>query len=336
MSSKSAVEQPTVSVLVAVYNAETTLERCLDSLLTQTYRQIEVLCVDDCSTDNSADLLRQYADRDSRIRVFRQKQNMGQAVGRNLALRHATGTFVTFLDSDDWMSADAIELAVGTFEQHPQTDCVLFDFLKVTPSGQTTLYPMSAFDVMDGYTAFVKSLTWQIHGVYMTRTDLHKQYPYDETCHSYSDDNTTRQHYFRSREVRCCKGRYFYFQNERSVTHAPSIGRLDYMRANESMKWQLKEMGVGDEVLNIYEEVRWRVVVDSYLLYFVNKNRWSSAERLYALDEIRRVRRTIERWRVPRRLKYKFGYMFMPCWWLFCAQEWAYFSLRSLLGRNVM
>jgi glycosyltransferase involved in cell wall biosynthesis len=318
--------------LVAVYNAEKTLARCLDSLLCQTYTHLEILCVDDCSTDGSFALLQQYAGKDSRVKMFRQQRNQGQAVGRNVALRAATGHLTTFLDSDDRLAPDAIALAVDTFRRHPQAGCVLFDAQLVRVSGKVEPYPMPFFESMPGYEAFLKSLTWQVHGLYVARTDLYKRFPYDETCHSYSDDNTTKLHYFHSQEVCCCKGRYYYYDNQASVSHAPSIHRFDHMRANESMKRQLIALGVGEDVLTLYEELRWRVVVDSYFFYFCNYSRLSPQSRRYALDEMRRVRATIETWRLPARLKWKFGYCPMPSWWLFRLQEWLYFSLRRLKG----
>lgn len=322
--------QPLVSVLVAVYNAEATLARCLDSLLGQTYSRLEILCVDDCSTDGSLSVLQQYAETDSRINVFRQQRNQGQAVGRNVALRAATGSLTAFLDSDDWLAPDAIAQAVDVFRRHPQAGCVLFDVQLVKASGDVSSYPMPFFEAMSGYDAFLKSLTWQVHGWYVAQTDLYRRFPYDETCHSYSDDNTTRQHYFHSQEVCCCKGRYYYFVNDLSVTHAPSVHRFDHMRANESMKRQLVALGVGDDVLTLYEEQRWRVVVDSYYFYHFHHRQMSPELRRYALDEIRRVRATIETWRLPASLKWKFGYCPMPSWRLFRLQEWLYFSLRRL------
>lgn len=323
--------QPLVSVLVAVYNAEKTLARCLDSLLGQTYSRLEILCVDDCSTDASLPLLRQYAERDSRIRVFAQPSNRGQAVARNVGVRAATGHLTAFLDSDDWLAPDAIALAVDVFLQHPQTGCVLLDVQLVKAPDRILPYRMPPFEVLSGYDAFLKSLTWQVHGWYVAQTDLYRRFPYDETCHSYSDDNTTRQHFFHSQEVRTCRGRYYYWDNQFSVTHAPSAHRFDHLRANESMKRQLIALGVGEEVLTLYEEVRWLVVVDCCYFYHLHRRQMSPGLRRYALDEIRRVRSTIETGRLPVRLKWKFGYCPMPSWRLFRLQEWLYFSLRGLL-----
>lgn len=91
------------SVVIPVYNAELYLERCLDSVRAQTIRDIEIICVDDGSTDRSAAMLERYARLDPRIRVIRQ-QNEFAGAARNKGLADARGTFVYFMDSDDYIS----------------------------------------------------------------------------------------------------------------------------------------------------------------------------------------------------------------------------------------
>lgn len=103
-----------VSVVVPVYNAEKYLGQCMDSLLNQTYRNIELLCVDDGSTDGSPDILKGYAGRDPRVRIFtKRNEGRGAASARNLGLENATGDYVQFLDSDDFFEPDMIEALVG-------------------------------------------------------------------------------------------------------------------------------------------------------------------------------------------------------------------------------
>ena len=94
---------PKISVLVAVYNTAEYLPHCLDSLLNQTLKDVEVVCIDDASTDDSLDILHQYAARDTRLRVIALDENRGQAHARNIGLSCATGDYIGFVDSDDWM-----------------------------------------------------------------------------------------------------------------------------------------------------------------------------------------------------------------------------------------
>lgn len=99
---------PKVSVIIPVYKAENYLHRCVDSILAQTFRDFELLLVDDGSPDKSGEICEEYAKRDNRIRVFH-KDNGGASSARNLGLDNATGEWVTFIDADDWVSTSFIE-----------------------------------------------------------------------------------------------------------------------------------------------------------------------------------------------------------------------------------
>lgn len=328
-------EHPVVTVLVAVYNTAPYLPRCLDSLCRQTLRDIQVVCVDDASTDGSLDVLRNYARLDARFHVVALSHNQGQAHARNVGLRLAQGTYTCFLDSDDWMSADCLEQAVGVFRQHPQTGCVLFHTLYYYSPSRKEEYPMSSFEVMSGREAFVKSLTWQIHGVYMVLTAIHRRYPYDESAHAFSDDNTTRLHYLASTEVRLCSGTYYYRQRADSVSHAFSMRRFDYLTANLSMRRQLDRLNVGEAVTDIYENHRWLNVIDSYMLWYRHRHELSPEERAHALHLIKTSWQSIEPRRLSWRNRLKPGYMPMHgSWALFRLQEEIYFWLRQRLRKE--
>ncbi len=120
----------TISILVAVYNAEKYLHKCLKSLLSQTLHNIEIICVDDASTDSSLSILNAYAKKDERIKVVHLSQNVGIAKARNAGLRISTGQYIAFVDSDDWLSEDACEKAFDVFTHYPLTDTVLFQVKK--------------------------------------------------------------------------------------------------------------------------------------------------------------------------------------------------------------
>ena len=107
------MNSPLVSVIVPVYNVAPYLEQCLDSLVNQTYRNLEIILVDDGSTDESGTVCDRYADLDSRIQVVH-KENGGQSSARNVALDMMTGEWVLFVDSDDWIELNTLELL---FEQ---------------------------------------------------------------------------------------------------------------------------------------------------------------------------------------------------------------------------
>ncbi|MBR5331439.1 MAG: glycosyltransferase [Akkermansia sp.] len=120
---KEALTQPLVSVIVPVYNAEQYLGVCLESLCSQTIGELEIICIDDGSTDGSAGILRSYAERDSRITVITQP-NRGQGAARNVGLARARGVWVTGLDADDYLEPDAYARALELVTE--QADIICF------------------------------------------------------------------------------------------------------------------------------------------------------------------------------------------------------------------
>ncbi len=101
-----------ISVIVPIYNVQAYLPKCLDSLVGQSYQNLEIICIDDGSTDNCANILAEYSKQDSRIKVF-SKENAGVSVARNFGLSEASGEYIFFIDSDDYISEDYLE---GLFE----------------------------------------------------------------------------------------------------------------------------------------------------------------------------------------------------------------------------
>lgn len=93
-------DSPLLSVIIPVYNTERYLSRCLDSIINQDYKNLEIICVNDGSNDSSYNILLKYSEIDSRIKIIN-KKNEGAAIARNTALNIAAGTYITFVDSDD-------------------------------------------------------------------------------------------------------------------------------------------------------------------------------------------------------------------------------------------
>ena len=88
------VKMPKISVIVPVYNTAKYLDRCLDSVVCQTFTDIEILCVDDCSPDNSIEILQRYAERDARVKIFRHSENLGIGGARNTAIKQAQAPYL--------------------------------------------------------------------------------------------------------------------------------------------------------------------------------------------------------------------------------------------------
>ena len=109
--------KPLVSVIMPVYNAEKYLDRSISSVINQTYDNLEILLIDDCSTDNSYNILKEYAKKDKRIKVFHNQENQHVSETRNVGIRNSTGKYLYFIDSDDFIDNDYIEHLVNTAEK---------------------------------------------------------------------------------------------------------------------------------------------------------------------------------------------------------------------------
>lgn len=133
-----------ISVIIPVYNAEEYLERCLDSVCGQTLKDIEILCINDCSTDNSLEILNRYAQKDSRIFVIDCKVNGGESKARNLGIEKASGGFIAFVDNDDFIDLDFYEKLYKKAKE-TNADMVKGDVVTVEYNGkprQSYLHPV--------------------------------------------------------------------------------------------------------------------------------------------------------------------------------------------------
>lgn len=115
-----------VSIIIPVYNVEKYLAECLESVVQQTLQEIEIICVDDGSTDNSLNILNSYGKTDKRIKIIKLEQNFGQSFARNRGLEKAKGEYIYFLDSDDMIEKNAMEILTEEAEEH-NLDVIFFD-----------------------------------------------------------------------------------------------------------------------------------------------------------------------------------------------------------------
>ncbi len=107
-----------VSVIIPVYNAEPYLKQCLDSVLAQTFKNIEIIIINDCSNDNSFQIIEEYRKTDSRIISISLKKTAGPGNARNEGIKAATGKYIVFIDSDDWITEDYVEILYNNIEKY--------------------------------------------------------------------------------------------------------------------------------------------------------------------------------------------------------------------------
>ena len=120
---------PKVSIIIPIYNAEKSIRRCIESVLTQEFQEYELILINDGSKDRSGQICDEYAAKDARIRVIH-KENTGVSDSRNLAISNARGEYLQFMDSDDWITTDATDLLYQAAIEH-QCDMVISDFYRV-------------------------------------------------------------------------------------------------------------------------------------------------------------------------------------------------------------
>lgn len=107
-----------VSVIIPVYNAEPYLKQCLDSILAQTFKNIEIIIINDCSNDNSFQIIEEYRKTDRRIISISLQKNAGPGNARNEGIKAANGKYIVFIDSDDWITEDYVETLYNSIEKH--------------------------------------------------------------------------------------------------------------------------------------------------------------------------------------------------------------------------
>lgn len=107
-----------ISIIIPIYNVEQYVEQCIKSVITQSMKDIEIICVNDCGQDNSMRIVERYAAKDNRIKILHHKNNKGLGPARNTGLKYASGEYVMFLDSDDWLEKDACEIAYKQISQN--------------------------------------------------------------------------------------------------------------------------------------------------------------------------------------------------------------------------
>lgn len=113
-----------LSIIIPAYQAETTLRRCLDSVLSQSFRDVQVILVDDASTDGTHALMEEYCQRDHRVQMLTLQKNEGLSQARNHGLHKAHGEYVTFIDSDDALGKDTLQAVMEIINVHPDYDFV--------------------------------------------------------------------------------------------------------------------------------------------------------------------------------------------------------------------
>lgn len=132
------------SIIVPVYNVEKEIRKCLDSIKNQTYGDFEVLCVDDCGKDSSMDIVKEYAQKDNRFKILTHEHNKGVSAARNTGLDNASGKYTMFVDSDDWLETNALEIIKDNFDKS-KSEVIVFNIYNCYPDGKKEINDTTNF-----------------------------------------------------------------------------------------------------------------------------------------------------------------------------------------------
>lgn len=216
-----------VSVLVAVYNAEKYLKRCLDSLLRQTLSEIQIICINDGSTDSSIDILESYKLNNKNIEVYSQ-ENRGASAARNLGLKYAIGEYICMVDSDDYISDECLEKTYNVVKEN-KLDAGIFKLILTDGKINSDFKNKYKNKIITGKEACILSLDWKIPGLGLYKTEIITSIKYD-TSNINGDELSTRKFFFESGKVGFSSGEYYYFKNDESITRKISIKRFDQLK----------------------------------------------------------------------------------------------------------
>lgn len=252
------INTPLVTVMVPVYNVERYLERCLDSIVNQTYRNLEIVLVNDGSTDRSEEICRQYMERDSRIYLYSQK-NQGVAAARNTCLDHAHGEYLAFVDSDDYISLSCIEILLNAlFEKDVSMSVCDYDCLGEEDGGMGTLHSgdqiavklMDLDDIHKVLSSKRRHMRFEtVWGkLYQRKIFDGIRFPVGKVG---EDLFVCPKIYCRVERIGCVDLKlYHYVQSQDSATRKNNIGRpyLDFVEADFVMLAYFREYGEGQHV----------------------------------------------------------------------------------------
>ena len=267
-----------ISVIIPVYNVRDYLERCIDSVINNTYKNLEIICIDDGSPDDSLDILKRYEKSDSRVKVI-SKKNGGLSSARNAGLRKANGSYIAFIDSDDWI--------------HPNYFRILIDELKCNKSD----IAICGFDKVNNYTNnYIKYTKEQINNNSWTislsdifhdkKYKMHKVYScgvlYKKEIITYEFPEGVKvieDNIFNILNLPNCKRiqivnlpLYFYFFNDESIMH--SFKCEDAFRGLHWLCDMLNTFNISDDLtkIEIIEFIYKRSLFYRYAFTSIEKN----------------------------------------------------------------
>ncbi|NUY57651.1 glycosyltransferase family 2 protein [Salinivibrio sp. EAGSL] len=282
-----------ITILMPVFNASKFLNESIGSVLAQDYKNWELICIDDQSSDDSLSMLYDFSRKDARIKVYT-KENEGPAQARKLGLQHSSGDYVTLLDADDALSPDFLSqtLAVAT---ETDADVVMPVLIQNWKSDNRSDYD---FNLKNGLmfkqeiaprVAFLKTMPWRVHGLNLYKAEHFKKYALSEisNINNYNaDEYLTRFLLLYANKIVVSEGKYFYRANNKSITTTFSLRRIGLLKTNEALFNLAKKERFNDEELKMIALHFLRLAAALKYQLLKNKNKLNYSEMTNAIAEI--------------------------------------------------
>lgn len=265
-----------ISIIIPIYNMEKYLRKALNSCINQTLKEIEIICIDDCSTDKSSEILKEYTQKDSRIKIITQKINQGQGVARNIGIKQAIGEYIMFLDPDDWYELCACETAYKQITKN-NNDIVLFNFFYYNNETKK-------FSISENYTNALNN-----YKHYNNLSTLKDNVPYSNYCviKIYSRQFLIKNK-FKFTPTRCAEDNPFAIKTTLAATSISVLNEFLYnYRIINFKKDKLRKQTINKRVQNWHEafdnrELTYQILLtnkictkdfhNSVLEWYINKN----------------------------------------------------------------
>lgn len=259
-----------VSIIIPVFNAEEFLSKCLDSVINQTYEDIEIIIINDASSDNTLSIIKNYQKKDSRIVLINFEENKGNGYGRNLAIEKANGNYIAFVDADDWIEPNHIIENIIKAED-TNAEIVLSGYIEhityIKKQSKNTIFHIPKLEDFENSDKLIQSFLLFQNGVYIQpwiyffKRDflISNQIKFNDSGLFFEDNIFTAKAIVNCKNLVVLREKlYHYYRHKKSITH--TFGRKTIegrFSALLEVKQLLKDKG-------IFEKFK-----DEYTLFFI-------------------------------------------------------------------
>ena len=247
--------KPEITIVMPVFNGGKYIEKTLDSIIKQDFKNFELICVDDCSEDSSCEIIEKLIQKDNRIRLIKNSINLGSASRTiNVALKNANGRYFVYTSQDDFFSTDWLlrmhEKALSTGADAIIPNLVFYDSNNDSNKSLSGLNGNKTVE-LNGREALIYSLDWSIPGNALWKMELIKKVGYSDFSIN-SDEYSVRNFFLNSEKVVFSEGTFYYRQdNVDAITKRISHKTFEYALTQLRLVQLLKKNNLPDEILNL-------------------------------------------------------------------------------------